>query len=272
MILYLPDYKGGHFLDCTSQHVSIGLSTPLGLEERDILVLNPEEPRFVSTGTQQVGENEIRSNKRVEIVENALHVEETLHFNGSPAAYFRSYLATLQESQTLETFQALMSARTNNNLRLDEIDTQNVEEANKPLTVVLSYQIPRSVKQTARGLTLSSLPAIWEHYYLGVPFARDRQTPFKIRNVISFESQLRLVTPDGFRLSEEIFADVEESTGYHTYRHKRKFDEAEGLVTLSSSISQLATEGSQEQFEAFQNSSQDALALVNDSLELELIK
>ncbi|MDQ8183761.1 DUF3857 domain-containing protein [Pelagicoccus sp. SDUM812005] len=271
MILYLPDYAGGHFIDCTSQHVSLKLSTPIGLDGRNILVLEEGAPRFVVAKDPVLEENTISSSKRLEIVDDSLHVEETLRFTGLPAAYFRSYLVTLQESQTLDTFQAMMSSRTNQNLRLESVDTSNLKEVDAPLEVVMSYNIPRAVKRTSRGLTLPTVPAVWEHYYLGVPFARDRKTPFKVRHPISFESKLTLLPPEGLRLSQDDLANIEKDTGYHRYRHRRLADEETGQISVSSVISQLLAEGPRERFDSFQTSAQDALSLVSESLDFERV-
>ncbi len=272
MILYLPDHRDGHFIDCTSQHVSLELSTPLGLAGRNILVLDPDAPHFVAAKEQEIDQNTIISNKRIEIVDDALHVEETISFSGLPAAYFRSYLASLQDSQILDTFQAMMSAGSGHSLHLEDVRALNAKDVDTPLEVVMNYRIPRAVKRTASRVTLASVPAVWERYYLKVPFVRDRKTPFKIRNPISFESNTTLVAPAGARLSDEALASVDTNTGFHTFHLKRNLDEAAGLVSVHSEINLLLSEGPREQFESFQSSAQDALALVSDSLEFEVIK
>ncbi|EDY83745.1 tetratricopeptide repeat domain protein [Verrucomicrobiia bacterium DG1235] len=269
MILYLPKHEGGHFIDCTSQHVSLELSTPLGLDERQILILDWDDPRFVESKAQVLEENTINAERVVELVDEELRVEETLRLTGLPAAFFRSYLSGIQESQTLDTFQALMSSRTNLNLRLENVETQDTELADKPLRIVMRYNIPRAIKQTSRGFTLSALPSIWEHYYLEVPFVRDRKTPFEIRTPLRFDSRVTMVTPPGTRLSHSAIIDVKEDTGYHVYSHSRVADESLKRITVNNSIQLLAREGAPDRFDAFQNSAHDALSLVGDSLEFE---
>lgn len=272
MILYLPDYNGGHFIDCTSQHVELEHSTPLGLEEREILVLEPGNPHFVDTGKQLLGENTINSQRLIEVLDENVHVEETLEFTGLPAAYFRSYLSSLQESQMLDTFQMMMISQASQDLRLEKIETLHTDELEKPLTVVLSYSISRAIKKTSGGFTLASMPSVWEQYYLDVPFVRDRQTPFKIRNPIAFHSKVTVVAPKGTRPVKDALRNLDQNSGYHVFQHNRAFDEKTGRLSVDNTVQVLPEEGAHDQFQKFQDSAQDVLSLVGDSLEFETIQ
>ncbi len=272
MILYLPQYKGGHFIDCTSQHVELEHSTPLGLEEREILVLEPGNPHFVDTGKQVLAENTINSDRLIEVVDENVHVEETLEFKGLPAAYFRSYLSSLQESQLLDTFQMMMISQASQDLRLEKIKTLHTDDLEKPLTVVLSYSISRAIKKTSGGFTLASMPSVWEQYYLDVPFVRDRQTPFKIRNPIAFHSNVTVVPPKGTRPVKDSLRNLDQNSGYHVFQHNRAFDEKTGRLSVDSNVQVLPGEGTHDLFQKFQDSAQDVLSLVGDSLEFETIQ
>lgn len=272
MILYLPDYNGGHFIDCTSQHISLDHSVPLGLEERQILVLEESDPRFVKTGPQVLEENTISSERVIEFVDNDLLVEETLLFTGLPAAYFRSYLSTLQDSQILDTFQMMMLSKVSQDLRLEKIESLNVEEPGEPLKVLLSYSISRAIKKTGDGFTLASMPSVWEQYYLSVPFVRNRQTPFKIRNPIAFDSSVTVIPPKGAWPSRRSLNSMNKESTFHIFRHNRVIDEKTGEISVESYIKMLPNGGSHDLFSEFQDSAQDALSLLGDSLEFESIE
>lgn len=270
MILYVPDFDGGRFVDCASRHATIALSTPIGLTQRDILVLDPAAPRIVRTGNLAPEESKITIERVIDVSGASLEAEETVEFIGLPAAHLRQYLASVQEPQLLDFFQRLMSSEGGLQIQLEEAKPENVERVEEPLRISFKYRVPRATRATPSSISIAKLPSVWESYFLGVAFIKDRKTPFHIRYPVEFESTVTIRAGANARALAGEWDDVNGDTPFHRFRQTREIQSPSDQVVLRSRIALLPQEQPAGRFAEFQDSAHDALSALSGAVQFAL--
>ena len=92
MIVYLPDYKGGYFIDATDKGTS-DASEPFWLEECPCLILDKDNPRIVTVPDNPRGATAITIARTVTVRDNGtLDISEKTPFSGVWAGYIRMML------------------------------------------------------------------------------------------------------------------------------------------------------------------------------------
>ena len=265
MILYLPDYEGGRFVDCTSRHASLSLVAPIGLGDREMLVIDPEKPRIIKSGQHQVGANVINSDKTIKVVDRDLSVVETLELKGVPATYFRYYLGSLTSEDLLSSFQSLITSTTGSDAQIQDVSHSLNPDSNNPLTVTLHYLIPGSVRSGSGELKISEMPHIWERYYLNVPFVKDRVTPFTIEYPFRMSSTVSLELPATASVEEKDLEKVEFENEFHRFSFESSLAEGAKHYRQAVQVDLGEKHFSASLFQDFQKSSQKALSLISSA-------
>ncbi|MCB1122679.1 MAG: transglutaminase-like domain-containing protein, partial [Verrucomicrobiae bacterium] len=269
MILYLPDYDEGRFVDCTSRHASLDLSTPPGLTDRDILVLDQKIPRILNSGTHLSSENQIYSEKKVLIEGDNLTVEETLTFQGVPSADFRFYLGTLHGEELLSSLQSLISATTGTHAQLQDVKHSKNPDPNSPLTVTFKYVVPKAIKSIDGNIVISEIPTIWEKYYLKVPYVKDRITPFSVRFPFQFSSVVSLNYSSSFHVAAKDLSNLKVENDFHQFTIETKLDARNRTLVRESKVTLNRNEHPPVRFHEFQESAHELLSAMANSVTLE---
>jgi hypothetical protein len=196
MVVFVPSLRS-QFIDCTdkgSDAVAAGL---LGLEGRDVFVLDRKDPRFVSVATNASELSTIQS-KRLDRLTNDADaiVSETVTFHGPHAAFLRNYLRGMQPTLRRRFIEQQMNAR---GAEIRDIDIQNSEDTARPIVIQVNYEI-RKQFELLNGQLLGRLPSYWERRYLVPEPVNRRTTPFLINAPVKFESTVELAVPDRFRV------------------------------------------------------------------------
>lgn len=265
MILYLPDIDGGRFIDCTSKEASPKLVSPLGLEEQIALVLDPEEPQLVEIPQKSRDENKIIVDRDIEVEGHSLLVKETFTATGSLAAYFRSYLKSIETSKRADALQEHM-AELDSSIRLKNFEYEGLDDTMEDLQLKFEYTSLDRVESAENGEVLVRLPNIWEKDYFAVNYLQNRKSPFKVRIPIELDGTVRLrhkadlapaVDPNSWKKRE--------SNAYHNVDQSLT-PNADGSLTFSHKLVLKPGTFPREDYPAFLESAQKTLSSLSRSI------
>ena len=201
MILYLPNVRGGCFVDCTSRDVLPWQSASLARHNRKALVLEPSNVRLQTSTSATNRQSTLHCEREVFFENNQrdLSVEETLTVEGPLAASFRSLMRKTNPAELKSVFQSALTPT--RRINIDHIEFENVERLEYPVEVRMKYKLPRAIKKRGSKL-LTSLPAIWEKYCFEIDASSERKTPFELDTTLEFVSTTKLQIPNKLTLVE----------------------------------------------------------------------
>jgi tetratricopeptide (TPR) repeat protein len=190
MIVYLPEYGGGTFIDGTDQYLasSAGLP-PVGLGGRFTLVLDSSKGcSLVKIGEYPKESERLESRRTVSMTDglDAL-VEETITFNGYDASSMRSYLLGAASVKHEKRVHDLIAS--DEPIQIESLEILELDNPAKPLQMKMKYRVGEAFQRKDEVLGLT-LPSLWESYYLSPSHVKDRKNPFFIEQEFTVKSEI----------------------------------------------------------------------------------
>jgi len=209
MILYLPLFQNGLYLDCTGKSSDAVEPVPLGLGGKQALILDEQLSGFGLIPDYPRGSSTISSIRRIQITNRTdAVIRETLTFKGYHAAMERGVLKSMAVPERRNFILSEMDIRTG---ELVDLKIENIEDTVAPLTIDIAYSLKRQF-QALEGQILGRIPTVWERRYLSTEAVDNRQTPFQIMVPLNFQSTIELNVPAGYKTpSSELFGKSQES-------------------------------------------------------------
>ncbi|HTA30484.1 MAG TPA: transglutaminase-like domain-containing protein, partial [Candidatus Cybelea sp.] len=196
MVVYLPAFQNGFFLDCTDKGSDLTQTPPLGLGGKEALVLDPAQARFVAIPDYPAGCTKLRLQRDVRITNGTdVVVHEVLSLKGCNGSALRSYFKSLQPVGRRQFVEGQLNRKSG---ELTGFQLQNLEDTQAPLTFEMDYIMKRQFHLAGNQL-VGKLPDVWEQVYASAEPIDPRITPFELRYPIDVESTITLATPDGYR-------------------------------------------------------------------------
>lgn len=194
MIVYVPGPGTAQFIDTTHKGAWPARVPPPGLEGREALVLDPQNPRFTLVPPAPEP-SRFASERHVTItnLQDAV-VEEILTLSGSEAAHLRDALINLPAANRQRFAQRHLGT---SGADLAAWAIHDLENPSQPLRIRLTYVLRQAFHQ-ADGRLTGSVPALTERFYLSQEAVERRRSPFQIRDPRWFASTLRIQPPKGF--------------------------------------------------------------------------
>lgn len=267
MILYLPEYKGGRFIDCTTHEASADLLTPLDLSDRKALVLDGENSRFVQVGSDDLEQNTLHSERTLQIRGHDLFVDETLSVGGATASYFRSYLKSIEPEKQFERIQSYIAGIAPD-LQLTAFETNHLAASHLPLVLKLSYKTPNRVEIDTDGTALLRAPNLWERDYFAVNHLNERSTPFAIHSPLQMTSTVRLLLDGRQLLSEASKWAEEDKNDFHQFVRKLGHESEGTIPVITHSITLIPGSHTASQYNGFIQSAQNLINTLSRSIKL----
>lgn len=198
MVVFVPDTDGGLVLDATDKSHPALRGTPYGIQNRTLLVLDPERPRLVHP-TPTEG-NRYLTRRKIQVDPSGdLLVREVLSATGPWSEGLLEVLKGATPEEQLSYLQNSLDAE--DGLRLTHVETSDLNDLNGPLTIKIAYTIPAAFERQGQGW-YGRLPAPWELYYLTPSFLPQRQYDFERTVDFEFVSSTEIEFPDGTRLAQ----------------------------------------------------------------------
>jgi len=205
----------GRFLDCTSKGADVPATIPYGQAGREALILDPQNPRFVTMPAYPANASTLEVQEHVRLVERTdLAVEETLVLGGVAAAGMREYLQLIPQD-TLKT--SLQRQFNLTDAVLDEVHIESLTTPSAPLRVTCSYRLKSQFHPLDDRLT-GTLRLGLARAYLAPAATDDRRTPFEVQIPGTFHGTVTLDAPEGFQAQPPEAAEIKLNSRFVTGR------------------------------------------------------
>ena len=200
MIVFIPSFRGGAFIDCTDKDSDLTTCIPAGLAKKEVLILDQENPRIAKIPDYPADSDGIGVKRRVEIINRKdLSVTEDLVMNGNAAAVFRNFYRRCEASSRKMTLQQQLAAGAPS-IEIQEIKVENLEEHRSPLLLHLAYLVKGKFHNLG-GQLVGQLPAVWERFFFPSQPIDQRRSPFEIIYPTRFNATTSVVLPAGYTKS-----------------------------------------------------------------------
>ncbi len=217
MLVYLPGYRGGQFIDCTDKHAPVEQLVPPGLAGRRALVLGGSEPQFI-TVPNTGGGNRVESNRSLRIINNAdLSIEETLRLDGYLAANLRGLLSEIQPANRAAELQKQLAVGSGGPLQVQKVEIDNLDDKRNPLVIKMTL-IAKSKFHSSGDVLIGQIPALWERFFLTADPVEKRQTPFVLRSPLRLKSTVEFVLPEGYVTADMGQMNQEQESQFATWK------------------------------------------------------
>lgn len=193
MVVAVPALGPNWLLDPTDKSLSLGAFPADYLWHSSALILDPAKPRlFTAMGHAAPETSNIHSRRTVTADGRDWKVEESLDLTGYTAAWMRNSFSGLSANDQRDKAQSILAAQ--GAAQVQKFQFENLDEADKPARLTMTYQIPAGISESGGSLT-GSLPALWERDYLDTRFVKDRKTPFEVLYPLHLSSEVILKLP-----------------------------------------------------------------------------
>jgi tetratricopeptide (TPR) repeat protein len=197
MIVELSLEKGEKFIDTTDKGSDLSNNPPVGLAEKQALILNPAQPYFTKLSAYPIDASCINVKQHASLVASSdLKVEETITLTGVVGSYLRDYLQNIAPADRSGSMQRDMGLTS---VVMTNCDIEELESPGRPLRITFTYVIKGRFHQIPTGLT-GALYAGFERYYLITDPADNRSTPFELDSPLQIHSQVEFDMPKGYRV------------------------------------------------------------------------
>jgi tetratricopeptide (TPR) repeat protein len=196
MVVFLPTFQSGFFLDCTDKGSDLAQATPFGLAGKEALILDATHPRFVTMPDYPDGSSSVHSRREVSITNGTdVVVHEVLSLKGCNASALRTYFKQLQPSARRNFVDLQLNRQAG---EVSGFKLQNLEDTQVPLVLELDYIFKKQFHLTGNQL-VGKLPDVWEQLYASAEPVEYRTTPFELSFPVNVESAITLAIPPGYR-------------------------------------------------------------------------
>jgi hypothetical protein len=104
MVVFLPAFRNGFFIDCTDKGSDLGQAVPLGLAGKEALILDAVNPRFVTIPDYPEGSSLLQVRREVRITNGTdVAVHEVLRLKGYNGSTLRAYFKQLHPAKTADS-------------------------------------------------------------------------------------------------------------------------------------------------------------------------
>ncbi len=230
MILYVPDFQGGHFFDCTSKSGDLALATPSSLAGHDALLMDAElsEP-FVRIPEYPPKAEQVDCRREIELLSSGdLAVRERVSVTGYWASSVRAYFRGLPQDERDQAMRQILASG-GIEVTLEKHAIQGLEIPREPIVLWSNYRIAGAFNP-AGGNLVGRLPSGWENEYLRIDYADSRLAPIKVSLPPNLHSKVRLKLPPGYVSQPIADWNKQSSTPYLDCRFRAASDQAGVLV------------------------------------------
>jgi len=197
MIVRCLDCKDARWLDATDKGLALGSASPRGLWNNSVLLIEDENPRLELIAAPADAGHSVRVERGVTLAaDGTAAVEETVTFNGYPAAWVRDFFRNNDRANWKD---ALRGAVLSNDALVRSLEVDNLDHAERSFALRASYDLRGAFSRTADGI-VGRAPIGWEEELLAVAPAAERSSPFEFDIPFRFETRTRLTPPDGYSL------------------------------------------------------------------------
>lgn len=209
MVVYLPKFRGGAFIDATNKDLNLLGYTPSSLGGSWTLTLG-ENPDLVKVPEHSA--SEIRVQRHVALQpEGDLMIDEQVRLSAYFGSSLRAHFKDIESRERLNWAQRFLGAN-GEQVLVQSLLIDNVFEPNEDLVINLRYRLtPLSwIAQSSAILD----PSYWERYYLSANLVHERQTDFEVAYPLIFDTRVSYSAPHLEQTDWQLARDVQEQSEF----------------------------------------------------------
>jgi len=199
MIVYLPEYRGGIFIDATDKELSERYE-PLGLEGSPCFIIDEKNPRIVNVPANPPDTSLITIDRKVTVAEDGTAlVSEKVVLSGLWAGYVRNVL----RGKTPREYPVVLSrgTRTDGLFSVRSVQAENLDDPDAEVT--LAYEFTVKTFSLVEGKLVGRVPLTWDLEQVTLPGDQlVRRIPLEQEYALSCRTSVILVPPAGWRIEE----------------------------------------------------------------------
>jgi tetratricopeptide (TPR) repeat protein len=225
MILFTGLDGPRRFIDCTDKTTGGDTPAPIGLGDRQALILDCENVRFETIAPYGRNTSVFKLSRDMRIDdEDRLQVQDNLRLTGYTAAFLRSHFQSIEAAKRVAWAQAFV-ADYEKSATVEDIVVKNLRDNEEALEVQMKYTVADSCR-TVSGDRVFRVPAVWEADYLQVQPQAQRRTPFRIEYPFRMDVDVAVHVPRRYTL---VSTGVSSADGSHACAewNARREDSAE---------------------------------------------
>lgn len=199
MVVYTEDERGPRVIDCTDKASDLALRIPVSLAMSQVLVLDPDQPRFYRIPEVPNEHSRFYMDRTVQVDESGTAVvSEKLSAYEYAAMPYRHALMDASPDTRREIIQTVLLPR-GSNATLLETQIENLNEPSKQLIIRAKYSL-RDQLHNIDGQLIGRLPSYFESnlFDLGSSSSTDRVAPFRLRTQRDITVRTRVALPQGY--------------------------------------------------------------------------
>ncbi|MFZ2960502.1 MAG: hypothetical protein WA705_26785 [Candidatus Ozemobacteraceae bacterium] len=195
MIVFLPQFKNGTFIDATDKG-----SDPLhpmlwGLEGKEALILDEKNPTFVTIPAFQESEADLGIKRTIRVLEDGCSViDDELSLGGAIGAVWRGLLLKYSSESRRLLLQRDLGLP---EAEIIDINLRELEEPTKPLLIHFAYKLKRSfllMNNRFSGFIRLGMDKL----FLQTESSEKRQTPFQLHLPMRYQADITIFGPSGY--------------------------------------------------------------------------
>jgi hypothetical protein len=201
VIVYLPQYRGGIFIDPTDKRVDAINLVPTHLGGNQALILDPGNISFKKIPDYEKAANGIKIDRLLTVSPNkALNIKETIWFKGNYAGFMREGLIKIDKASYKQWIQGLFTEYLKS-ANIDSFEVHNLYINKEDLIFNIKYHLTEQPKDEGSGFAIK-VPNVWEEYYLQNEPVDSRVTDFEVRYPFLIKNSLTIDIPESFSVKE----------------------------------------------------------------------
>jgi hypothetical protein len=281
MIVYVEanaELPQGLFVDGTQKDTSPFVPITPGLSGKQALVLDAKSPRLETMPNYAARAAEINIVRDVTVSMHAdgnganLEVAEVWEFNHFISSGMRSVLRSVGSRDRLQVMSELIGGKSR--LQFRNLQIESLDDPYQPLVLKMKYTVPNAMQadtNNSNGIRLiGKLPAPWEQYWLDVDFDDSRETPFEIKMPLAISAVTQVVADANLQLVSLEDPNSQGSSEFMDW--STVATPIPSGLRFDTQVSRAHGEFAPQQYEAYYNSSHQALRTAQRAIAVQVLK
>ncbi len=199
MVVVVPGVGPNVVFDATDPTNDPLAIPPYSVLDRDLLILDPDHPRFMRVEAPAPDRCVIDSKRRVRwLGDDRLRVEEKLTADGYPAEWLRAMFLDEPADRRVASVQSYLESFGVSGV--ERVKVSGLDDPRDPVTLELDY-IAEDAADAVGGIVSIRVPAVWERALLVPKAEPHRRLPWRASYGLRFLSEVTIAPPAATRFA-----------------------------------------------------------------------
>lgn len=212
MVVYLPKFRGGSFIDATNKDLNLLSYTPSSLGGSWTLTLG-KKPNLVKVPEHSPSEIQVQRHVALQPGGDLL-IDEEVRLSAYFGSSLRAHFKDIESRERLNWAQRFLGAN-GERVLVENLVIDNVFEPSEDIVIKLRYRLtPLSwIAQSSAILD----PSYWERYYLNANLVHQRQTDFEVAYPLIFDTRVSYSAPHLEQTDWQLAKNIQEQSEFGNF-------------------------------------------------------